>query len=511
MVAEDDQPAFVAADVRVAPGAAGFEPPLEHRARNVQRARYDAVALAGGLGADVDDQAARLGCGVRGFGLETLDPRAGRFEELGQPAHSASAVRRWYSVTPIASVSASRRHVKRVTPKRRPRHPNGCRGPRADDNRAVRPRPDRLERLPPQYFAALLRRVAEAGGGVIDLGRGNPEVGPPGHVVEALQRTAARPDVHGYAPFRGLPKLRAAIAERYRSLYGVELDPEREVAVLPGTKSAIVELALCLAQRGDRILLTDPCYPDYYSGVALAGAELGLVPLDPAAGFAPDLASAPAAAALYLNYPSNPCAVCAPPGVFAAAIAYAERAGAVIVHDAAYIDLVFDGRAPQSFLATPGAKDVGVEMWTMSKSYGMAGWRIGFVVGNAEVVERVNLVNDHSRCGIYMPLQEAAVAALEGPERFVVERRDTYERRRDRLLAALPERPVCEGTFYVWLRLPDGLGVADLLVQTGVALAPGEGFGPSGERWARASLAVTDETLERGIERLAPALAAAYA
>ena len=375
----------------------------------------------------------------------------------------------------------------------------------------MRPRPQRLERLPPQYFAALLRRVAEAGVDVVDLGRGNPEVGPPAHVVEALQRAAARPDVHGYAPFRGLPRLREAIAGRYRDVYGVELDPEREVAVVPGTKTAIVELALCVAQRGDRILLPDPCYPDYYSGVALAGAELGLLPLDPANGFAPDLDAAPDAAAVYLNYPTNPCAVCAPPGVFAAAVAYAQRTGAVIVHDAAYADLVFDGREPESFLATAGAKEVGVEMWTMSKSYGMAGWRIGFVVGNTEIVERINQLNDHSRCGIYMPMQEAAIAALEGPERFVEERCATYERRRDKVLAALPEPLVCEGTFYVWLRLPGALDVHRLLAETGVALAPGEGFGPSATGWARVSLAVSDETLERGLERLAPALAAAYA
>ena len=375
----------------------------------------------------------------------------------------------------------------------------------------MRPRPQRLERLPPQYFAALLGRVAEAGVDVVDLGRGNPEVGPPAHVVEALQRAAARPDVHGYAPFRGLPRLREAIAGRYRDVYGVELDPEREVAVVPGTKTAIVELALCVAQRGDRILLPDPCYPDYYSGVALAGAELGLLPLDPANGFAPDLDAAPDAAAVYLNYPTNPCAVCAPPGVFAAAVAYTQRTGAVIVHDAAYADLVFDGREPESFLATAGAKEVGVEMWTMSKSYGMAGWRIGFVVGNTEIVERINQLNDHSRCGIYMPMQEAAIAALEGPERFVEERCATYERRRDKVLAALPEPLVCEGTFYVWLRLPGALDVHRLLAETGVALAPGEGFGPSATGWARVSLAVSDETLERGLERLAPALAAAYA
>jgi aminotransferase len=375
----------------------------------------------------------------------------------------------------------------------------------------VRPRPNRLERLPPQYFAALLRRVADAGVDVVDLGRGNPEVGPPAHVVEALHRSAARPDVHGYAPFRGLPRLREAIAARYNGVYGVEVDPEREVAVLPGTKTAIVELALCLAQHGDRILLPDPCYPDYYSGVALAGAELTLMPLSADNAFAPDLDAAPGAAALYLNYPTNPCAVCAPPGVFEAAVAYAERTGAAIVHDAAYVDLVFDGRAPLSFLAVPGAKEVGVEMWTMSKSYGMAGWRVGFVVGNAEIVERINQLNDHARGGVYMPIQDAAIAALEGPERFVDERRAAYERRRDRLRSVLPEPPVCEGTFYVWLQLPASLDVGRLLAETGVALAPGEGFGPSGEGWARVSLAVSDETLERGIERLGPALAAAYA
>jgi aminotransferase len=375
----------------------------------------------------------------------------------------------------------------------------------------VRPRPDRLERLPPQYFAALVGGIAAAGPDVVDLGRGNPEVGPPPHVVEALQEAADRPDVHGYSPFRGLAPLREAIAGRYRSVYGVELDPDREVAVVPGTKTALVELALSLAERGGSILLPDPYYPDYLSAVAIAGAELGLVPLDPTAGFAPDLDAAADAAALYLNYPTNPCAVCVPAGVFEAAVEYAGRTGAAIVHDAAYVDIVFDGRRQQSFLAVPGAREVGVEMWTMSKSYGMAGWRIGFVVGNAEIVERLNQWNDHMRVGIFAPLQAAAIAALEGPQGSVEERRVAYERRRDTLLAALPEPPVCEGTFYVWLRLPEGVTVERLLLEHRVGIAPGEGFGPSGAGWARVSLAVDDETLERGIERLAPALAAAYA
>ncbi len=196
----------------------------------------------------------------------------------------------------------------------------------------------------------------EGGPPLIDLGRGNPEVGPPPHVVEALAGSAARADVHGYSPIRGLLATKEAIAARYRDVYGVELDPEREVALVPGTKTAIVELALALADDGDTILLPDPYYPDYPSGVALAGARLGTVPLDPDAGFAPDLDAAPAAAALYLNYPSNPCAVCAPPGTFEAAVAWAARTGGAVVHDAAYVDLVFDGRTPRSFLATAGSE-----------------------------------------------------------------------------------------------------------------------------------------------------------
>jgi aminotransferase len=377
----------------------------------------------------------------------------------------------------------------------------------------VRPRPARLQRLPQQYFVALLGRVAaaaaEAGPPLVDLGRGNPELGPPAHVIEALAASARRPDVHGYAPIRGLVHTREAIAARYRDVYGVELDPEREVAVLPGTKTGIVELALVLAEEGDTVCLPDPYYPDYPSGPGFAGARLQTFPLDPDAGWAPHLDEVGDAAALYLNYPSNPCAVCAPAGVFADAVRWAERTGGAVVHDAAYIDLVYDGRAPASFLATPGAKEIGVEMWSMSKTYGMAGWRIGFVVGNAEIVERINLVNDHERVGIFEPMQRAAIAALEGPQESVAERVATYERRRDLLADALTTAIVCEGTFFVWLRLPEGLTAERLLDEHRVAVAPGEGFGPSGAGWARISLAVADDVLELGTERLADAFAGA--
>jgi L-glutamine---4-(methylsulfanyl)-2-oxobutanoate aminotransferase len=380
----------------------------------------------------------------------------------------------------------------------------------------MRPRPERLDRLPQQYFTALLGRVAAAsqatGEPLVDLGRGNPEVGPPPHVVERLAATAGEQRAHGYPPFRGLPELREAIAARYRSAYGVELDPEHEVAVVPGTKTALVELAVVLAERGSRVLLPDPGYPDYPSGVAMAAARLDTLRLDPDRGWAPrwDEASRDDVAAVYLNYPSNPCAVAAPPGVFAEAVEFAADTGAAIVHDFAYGDLVFDGRRPESFLATKHAKELGVEMFSMSKSYGMAGWRLGFVVGNAEIVERIDLLQDHARAGIFVPIQEAGIAALTGPQESVAERRDAYERRRDRMLEALAETavraPVCEGSFYVWIELPPGVTLERLLEEHRVAVAPGEGFGASGEGWARLSLAVTDEQLELGLERLVRAL-----
>jgi L-glutamine---4-(methylsulfanyl)-2-oxobutanoate aminotransferase len=266
-----------------------------------------------------------------------------------------------------------------------------------------------------------------------------------------------------------------------------------------------------LCDDGDTLFLPDPYYPDYPSGPALAGARLATFPLQPDAGWAPDLDAAAGAAALYLNYPSNPCAVCAPPGAFEDAVGWAQRTGGAVVHDAAYIDIVFDGRAPQSFLATEGAKDIGVELWSMSKTFGMAGWRVGFVVGNAEIVERINLLNDHSRAGIFAPIQAAVIAALEGPQDSVAERVAAYERRRDVLAQALPEAPISEGTFYLWVRLPDGLDAGRLLTEYRVAVAPGEGFGPSGAGWARLSVAIDDATVELAADRLHHAFAAVAA
>jgi len=366
--------------------------------------------------------------------------------------------------------------------------------------------PRRLDRLPEQYFTALLARVAAAaareGEPLVDLGRGNPDVGPPPHVAAALDEWARRPDVHGYAPFAGIPELKEAIAARYRDVYGVEVDPAREVAVLPGSKTGLMEFAQVCVERGGTIVLPDPGYPDYFSAVALAGAQLATLPIAPDGS--PDWDAAPAEAdALYLNYPSNPVAACAPDGVFEQAIEYAQRANAWVLHDFAYGDLVFDGRKPASFLATEGAREVGLELFSMSKTYGMAGWRLGFAIGNAELVARIENLQNHQFAGVFMPVQRAGVAALTGPQESVEARRATYERRRDTTLDCL-EAVECrsEGTFFVWFRLPDGVTPAQLLEEHRVAVAPGEGFGKNGAGWARLSLATADDRLELGLERL---------
>ena len=374
----------------------------------------------------------------------------------------------------------------------------------------MRSRPHRLERLPEQYFAALLARVAAAaaqgGAPLVDLGRGNPDVPPPPHVIEALVDNARLPDVHGYAPFSGVLELKSAIAARYRGVYGVDVDPKREVAVLPGSKTGLVEFAQVAVERGGTVVLPDPGYPDYRSAVALTAAAH--VPLPLLADGRPDWDAAPATAdALYLNYPSNPAAACAPAGVFAEAVEWALHAGAWVLHDFAYGDLVFDGRRPQSFLAQEGAREVGLELFSMSKSYGMAGWRLGFAVGNAELVARIDELQSHVFAGIFAPVQLAGLAALTGPQETVEERRALYQARRDRAVAALDGLDARgEGTFFVWFRLPERATCEHLLEDHRVAVAPGEGFGEHGHGWARLSLATSDAALDEGLARLAAAL-----
>jgi aminotransferase len=356
----------------------------------------------------------------------------------------------------------------------------------------------------------LLATVAAArdapGERLVDLGRGNPDIPPPPHVREAVAAAAVEPavPVHGYPPFSGLPSLRSAIAERYAADHGVSLDPEREVAVVPGTKTGIMLVALACADAGETVLLPDPGYPDYPSGVALAGARAVPLPLDPSAAFQPDFDAArdERPALTVLNYPSNPCATCARPETFPAAVAYVRERGGWLLHDLAYDRLAFDGHRATSALAAPGARECAVELWSPSKVYGIAGWRIGFLVGNEEIVGRVQTLIDHTTAGVWTGLQRGLEAALRGDQASVAERRETYGRRRDVLVAALPGLAAPEGTFYAWWRLPEGMTAERLLAEHRVAVAPGEGFGARGRGWARLSLAIPDEDVAEAADRL---------
>ncbi len=379
-----------------------------------------------------------------------------------------------------------------------------------------------VDRLPEQFFTGILAEVARAqqdgGAPVVDLGRGNPDLPPPAHAIRALQEAAAQtatPAVHGYPPFAGLPALKVAIAARYAQVHGVALDPEREVAVVPGTKTGIMLVTLATAAAGQSVLLPDPGYPDYLSAVALAGAQTVPLPLPADAAFQPDLGAVAAErpALVVLNYPSNPCAVAEHPGTFEAAIAYARDRGAVLLNDLAYGALTFDGRPARSVLAVEGARGVAVELWSASKIYGMAGWRVGFLVGRADVVARVQTLVDHTTAGVFAAVQHGLVAALTGPQDGVDAARATYAARRDRLVATLraagAQIAAPEGTFYAWWRLPAGLDAGTLLREHRVAVAPGVGFGARGAGWARLSLATPDDALDEGARRLAAAVAAA--
>jgi aminotransferase len=315
--------------------------------------------------------------------------------------------------------------------------------------------------------------------------------------------------MHGYPPFQGLPELAQAIAERYRIDHGVTLDPEREVAVVPGTKTGIMFAVLACAGGGDAIALPDPGYPDYLSAVALADARMMALPLDGAAGWQPDFDALGDAnpALVVLNYPSNPCAACEAPGTFEAAVAWAHERGSWLLNDLAYRFLAFDGARARSVLEVDGAREVAVELWSPSKIYGMAGWRVGFAVGNAELVRRIRLLVDHVVAGVPVAIQHGLIAALTGDQGHVRDRFEVYRRRREALRSRLPDLPAPEGTFYAWWPLPEGLTAERVLTEQRVAVAPGEGFGSRGAGHVRLSLALSDEDLEEGADRLAAAVA----
>jgi L-glutamine---4-(methylsulfanyl)-2-oxobutanoate aminotransferase len=372
----------------------------------------------------------------------------------------------------------------------------------------ARTTPPAIARLPEQVFTRMLAAAAAAraapGPDVIDLGRGNPDLPPPAVALEAAREAIAGGGVpvHGYPPFQGLPELREALCAHYAEAHGVTLDPDREVAVVPGTKTGIMLAVQAAAGEGDGVLLPDPGYPDYRSGVALAGAREVPLPLDGAAGWRPAWPAAGDGVALAcLNYPSNPCAAAEPEGAFAEALRWCERHDAWLLNDLAYGFLTFDGRRGRSVLEEEGARERAVELWSPSKLFGMAGWRVGFLVGAAELVGRVRALVDHTTAGVWVAAQRGLLAAFGVAAEEAEHRRGVYGARRE-AVAGLPGLEPVEGTFYAWWRLPEGWTAERLIADARVVVADGAGFGARGAGWARLSLATGDAALAEGARRL---------
>lgn len=374
---------------------------------------------------------------------------------------------------------------------------------------------NRLKNLPQQLFHGLMSQVDElraAGRDVINLGQGNPDKPTPTHVVEALKQAAENPRFHRYVPFRGLPELKQAVAHWYQNAYGVTLDPLREVAILIGSKAGLEEISLALLNPGDLVMAPDPGYPDYLSGIALAGAHLHPWILAPDLDFLPDPGAWPEKARLaFLNYPNNPTGKLAPEAFFDEVIRKASRNGTVLAHDLAYGDIVFDGKRAVSLLARPGGIEAGVEFTTLSKSFNMAGWRLGFAAGNAEVISYLELLQDHLQCSQFGAIQEAGRIALEGPQESVHAMAHLYQERRDLFLGAARDEgytiPGSEGSVFLWCPVPASFTAMEwserFLYQAGVMVAPGTGFGIHGEGFVRISLTEPSERLEEAARRMA--------
>ncbi|MEH7178971.1 pyridoxal phosphate-dependent aminotransferase [Neobacillus vireti] len=377
---------------------------------------------------------------------------------------------------------------------------------------------NQMERLPTQFFSTLVGKVngfIAAGYDVINLGQGNPDLPTPPHIIQSLQNAALNPINHKYPPFTGKSELKEAICTWYQTEYGVTLDPEKEVAILFGTKSGLVEISQILLNPGDIALVPDPGYPDYWSGIAIAGAEMVQMPLDFSNGFFPDLSKITSsqckhAKLMFLNYPSNPTGACATSTFFDEAIVFAEKNNIVIAHDFAYGAIGFDGHKSISYLSRPGAKDVGIEFYTLSKTYNMAGWRVGFALGNHELIQLINQLQDHYFVSLFGGIQDAAITALTSSQECVRKLVNTYESRRNALFEELKKlgwsAPLPKGSFFAWLPVPKGYTsseFADILLEKAkVVVAPGNGFGKHGEGYVRLGLLAEEERIREAMQRI---------
>jgi LL-diaminopimelate aminotransferase len=378
----------------------------------------------------------------------------------------------------------------------------------------------RLDQIPPYMFAQLERKIAAkkaAGIDVISLGIGDPDTPTYAPIVAAAQHALADPSTHSYPTNRGLPAFREAVAAFYDRRFGVTLDPETEVMPAIGAKECIFNLNLAFLDPGDVALASDPGYPVYTGGPLLAGGEPYLMGLEPERGFAPDFDAIPAdvlerARLMFINYPNNPTGAILPEGIFEAAIALAERADFLVVHDNAYSETTFDGYVAPSFLATAGAKEVGVEVFSLSKGYNMTGWRCAAIVGNAAAIAEYWRLKSNIDSGLFEAVQLAGAAALM-PEvdAEVTAMNAVYQRRRDLVCEALVAAGVDvtppKGTIYIWAPIPTGFASAaeyceHVLEAAGVVISPGDAYGPNGEGFFRISLTTPDDRLLEAVKRL---------
>lgn len=377
----------------------------------------------------------------------------------------------------------------------------------------------RLDRLPPYLFVDINRRIADMrarGIDIVTFAIGDPDMPTPEHIIDRLCREAHVPVNHRYPETDGLPELHEAIAEWYRGRFDIDLDPETEVLPLIGSKEGIGHIAFCFVEPGCTVLVPDPGYPVYSMATMIAGGQPHYMPLVEANNYLPDFGAIPDSVLsrtrlMWLNYPNNPTGAGATLDFFNEAVAFARAHDIAICHDAPYTEVYFEGVRPPSFLQADGAKEVGVEFHSLSKTYHMTGWRIGMVVGNKDMLRALFTVKSNLDSGIPQAIQLMAVEALRGPQTVVAEHNEVLQRRRDNLLQVLGEiglharKP--DGTFYVWAEVPEGYSCVDLarelLEQVHVAVTPGIGYGASGANHIRFSITLPDDRFDEGVRRLA--------
>ena len=376
----------------------------------------------------------------------------------------------------------------------------------------------RIEKLPPYLFAEIDRKVAEArarGADIISFGVGDPDLPSPPHVIEAMQKAAADPVTHRYPSYTGMPEFRQSIAAWYEKRFGVGLDADDAVQPLVGSKEGIFHLPVAFIDPGDVALIPDPGYPVYETGTILAGGEAVLLPLMEQNDYKPDLASIPSdvlerARVLWINYPSNPTAACVDKSFFEEAVRFCQANDLLLAHDAAYTEITFDGYVAPSVLEVDGAMDCAIEFHSLSKTYNMTGWRIGWVAGAPVAIEAMKRLKTNVDSGIFDAVQRAGIAAIEGPQDYHLECVDRFRHRRDLLCDGLKSMGVVveppKGSIYVWVPVPEGHTSESfttfLLDRCDIVVAPGTGYGPSGEGYVRFSLTLEDDRLEEGVERL---------